>query len=165
MPAPNVMKKTAIAFIAGVLVAVSAMTAYEAVEHVDRMPEPSQASLAMPLEHYDAPEAKVLSGQPKFRGTAYAVSADAKTVSGIWAADGPSSFDWTYAGDEAVYVQEGMAEVKYQGKTFVLKAGDSAFFHVGTVATWTVPQHVRKSWTVHGANRLVRWWRDVSDAL
>jgi len=159
------MKKTVIAFLAGVLVTLGGAVAYEAVEHVDRMPEPSQASLAMPLEQYHAPEAEILSGKPNFQGTAYAVSADGKTVSGIWAAEGPSTFHWTYAGDEAVYVQEGLAEVSYQGRKFVLKPGDSAFFHAGTVATWTVPQHVRKSWTVHGANRLVRWWREVSESL
>lgn len=159
------MTRTLIAFSAGVLCTLAALFAYETHEHVDRMPEPSQASLALPLTHYDAPEAKVVSGDPRFRGTAYAISADAKTVSGIWAADGPSTFHWTYAGDEAVYIQEGVAEVNYQGKTFALKPGDHAFFHAGTVATWTVPQHVRKSWTVHGANRLVRWWRGVTMSL
>ena len=157
------MNRTVIAFLAGALTALAAVTAYEAAQHVDVMPDASQASIAMPLAHYDAPEAKVLSGQPNFRGTAYAVSADSKTVSGIWAADGPSTFTWTYAGDEAVYIQEGLAEVEYQGRKFSLKPGEHAFFHVGTVATWTVPQHVRKSWTVHGANRLVRWFRDLTD--
>ncbi|QHI97015.1 DUF861 domain-containing protein [Xylophilus rhododendri] len=157
------MKKTVIAFACGVLVTLAAVTAYDAVEHVERMPDPSEASISMPLASYEAPEARVTQGKPNFRGTAYATSADGKTVSGIWAADGPSTFDWTYAGDEAVYIQEGLAEVSYQGRKFTLKPGDHAFFHVGTVATWTVPQHVRKSWTVHGANRLVRWWRDMTD--
>jgi len=159
------MKRSLIAFSAGILTALAAVTAYEAVQHVDRMPEPSEASISMPLAQYEAPEAKVVSGTPKFRGTAYTTSPDGKSVSGIWAADGPSTFLWTYAGDEAVYIQEGAAEVEYQGRKFTLKPGDHAFFHVGTVATWTVPQHVRKSWTVHGANKLVRWWRDVSERL
>jgi len=156
------VKKTVLAFSAGVLTTLAAVTAYEAMQHVDRMPEPSMASVSMPLALYDAPEAEVVAGTPKFRGTAYATSADAKTVSGIWAAEGPSTFRWTYAGDEAVYIQEGLAEVAYQGKTFALKPGDHAFFHAGTVATWTVPQHVRKSWTVHGTNRMVRWWRSLT---
>ncbi|MCZ2496587.1 DUF861 domain-containing protein [Xylophilus sp. Kf1] len=157
------MIRNLLVFTAGVVVTLVAVTAYEAAQHVDVMPDASQASISMPLAQYDAPEAKVLSGKPNFRGTAYAVSADKKTVSGIWAADGPSTFTWTYAGDEAVYIQEGLAEVEYQGKKFSLKPGDSAFFHVGTVATWTVPQHVRKSWTVHGANQLVRWFRNLTD--
>lgn len=157
-------KKTVAVFVAGTLAGLMAAAAFEAYQHIDRMPDPSQASLAMPLQRYEAPEAQVLSGEPRFRGTAYATSADAKTVSGIWAADGPSSFDWTYAGDEAVYIQDGQAEVSYQGRKFALRPGDSAFFHAGTVATWTVPQHVRKSWTVHGTNRLVRWWRGMFSA-
>ncbi|WPB58583.1 cupin domain-containing protein [Xylophilus sp. GOD-11R] len=159
------MKNTVIAFCAGVVVTLAGVTAYECIEHVDRMPDPSEASIALPLTGYNAPEARVISGTPNFRGTVYATSADGKTISGIWAADGPSTFDWTYVGDEAVYIQEGLAKVTYQGRTFELKPGESAFFHVGTVATWEVPQHVRKSWTVHGANRLVRWWRSVTEAL
>ena len=153
--------RTVLVFLAGVLATLASVAAFEAMQHVDAMPDPSQASVSMPLTRYEAPEATVKAGAPQFRGTAYAVSADSKTVSGIWAADGPSTFDWTYAGDEAVYIQEGLAEVEYQGRKFSLAPGDHAFFHAGTIATWTVPHHVRKSWTVHGANRLVRWWRKL----
>lgn len=154
--------RSALYFIAGGLATWAALQAHAQWRHARVQPGVSTQAQAMPLERFEAHAAKVLSGQPNFRVARYAGSADGKTSSGVWAADGPSSFEWRFHADEAVYIHEGLVEVDYLGRKFSLKAGDTAYFHGGTTATWTVPQHVRKSWTVHETGRLTRWLRRMA---
>ncbi|MES2185577.1 MAG: cupin domain-containing protein [Pseudomonadota bacterium] len=152
-----------IAFALGGVVTLLAVALVEIAWHVGRMPVASTASRSLPLTSFDpAAAATVRSGQPNFRALTFATSPDNKTTSGVWSAEGPSSFEWSYGSDEAVYIHEGLVHVDYQGKQFSLGPGETAFFHAGTRATWTVPQHVRKSWSIHETSRLTRWYRQLT---
>ena len=61
--------------------------------------------------------------------------------------------------DETVHLLEGLVEVKYQGREFTLKPGDTATFIAGTRSVWHVPQHARKAFSLHEPGRLVRAFR------
>lgn len=159
------MNKTVIAFAAGVATAVVVWGALETSWHVSRLPDASDKASSLALERYETPEADIKSGAPNFRAAAYSLSSDGKTLSGVWSAEGPSRFDWSYSSDEAVYIQEGGVEIEYLGRQFKLNPGDTAFFHAGTKATWSVPQHVRKTWTIHQTSSFVRWFRNVKSTL
>jgi uncharacterized cupin superfamily protein len=155
--------KTVIAFALGGGLALVAVALIEIAWHVGRMPGASSGPTSLPLTAFDpASAATVRSGQPNFQAVTFATSPDNKTTSGVWSAQGPSTFDWAYGSDEAVYIHEGLVHVDYQGKRFSLKPGETAFFHAGTTATWTVPTHVRKSWAIHETSRLTRWYRQLA---
>ncbi len=156
------MDRTMVGFVVGMVVTLLGVALVEIAWHVGRMPPASATSQPLPLQSHDAPAATVISGKPNFRAVTYATSSDNKTTSGIWMADGPSTFDWFYGSDEAVYIHDGLVNVEYQGRKFTLNPGETAFFHAGTKATWTVPHHVRKSWTIHETSRLTRWWRQLT---
>lgn len=148
-------------FAAGAAVAMAGTYGLTAVSHLQQLPAPSVAAAPLPLQAVvDAP-ATITSGTPNFRGASYAASADGKTSSGIWAADGPSTFEWRFGSDETVYVLQGQVDVTYQGKQFSLRPGDTAVFLAGTSAVWHIPQNVLKSYTLQHPNVLVRSWRKL----
>lgn len=156
------MNKTVTAFVAGGAVAMLGVAVVDVASHLVQMPAPSAVGVAIPLTPMETSAATVYAGSPNFRAAAFAESPDKSTMAGVWAADGPSKFEWSYGADEAVYIQEGQVHIDYQGKTFTLKPGDMAYFHAGTKAVWSVPQHVRKSWTIHHTSRFVRWYRQLT---
>lgn len=151
--------KTVPAFFAGIVVALAGVMLRDASHHVTRIPGASTTAVALATDLWPTAPATIIAGTPNFRGNIFSTSSDGKTISGTWAADGPSRFDWHYPVDEAVYIHEGNVEVDYLGKHFILNPGDTAHFHAGTTASWTVPEKVRKSWTIHHVGPLVRWWR------
>lgn len=159
-----VEKKTVGAFLLGAVLAWGAVTCFEAWQHTVHMPPPSAATDARPLAPMPGATATVHSGRPNFHAVAYTASADGTVQSGIFTAEGPSTFDWHYGVDEAIYIHEGEVELDYMGRRFTVRPGDTVFFHAGTRAGWSVPKYVRKSWTIHEPSRLVRWWRRLTQS-
>lgn len=103
----------------------------------------------------------VRSGTPKVSMNVTAVSPDGRTVSGLWACDGPTTFEWHFGSDETVVVLEGSVDIEYLGQRFTLRAGDTATFRAGTTAVWHVPERVKKMFTLQHARAPLRAWRRV----
>jgi uncharacterized protein len=106
----------------------------------------------------------VKAGTPNFRMMPAWRSPDGRTETGVWACDGPSTFEWHYVLDETVYLLDGQVEVEYQGRRFTLNPGDTAFFGAGTQALWKVPTMVRKVYALHKPNKAGRLWRRLFPA-
>ncbi|MBC8056960.1 MAG: DUF861 domain-containing protein [Rhizobiales bacterium] len=154
-------KKSIIAAGAGALLMLAGVAFYEAAVYHDRMAPPSSTPVARALGPFSVDPSWIKSGTPNFRGTETSRSPDGSGVTGLWACDGPSTFEWHFATDETVHLLEGKVEVQYLGRRFTLNAGDTATFHFGTRAVWHVPQHAKKVFVLHQPGRLVRLWRKV----
>jgi uncharacterized cupin superfamily protein len=152
-------RRTLIAGVGGAVVAVGALAAYESVRYVVGGPPLSTTAVEKPLSEFSVDPSWILSGKPVFRGAETMRSADGKVVSGLWACDGPTTFVWHFGADETVHLLEGHVEVEYQGRKFSITPGDTATFHAGTKAIWHVPQHAKKTYTLHQPSLLVRAWR------
>jgi len=101
----------------------------------------------------------VLSGSPKFAMTVFSDAKHLGSFSGIWEATGPGKFIWKYGVDESIYILDGSVELEYMGKKLTLRPGDSTFFAAGTQATWTVQDHVRKTFRIYEVSRTTRLMR------
>ncbi|MBK7857724.1 MAG: DUF861 domain-containing protein [Archangiaceae bacterium] len=112
-----------------------------------------------PLQPLEVNASWILEGQPTFSSHAYATSHDGSSTSGIWECVGPGRFRWKFGIDESVYVLEGLVHVEYDGKVHTLKQGDTAFFPAGAEAVWTVPERVKKSFTLSEPGRITRLLR------
>ena len=154
-------KKSLIAASAGAALVLAGGAVYEAIVYHDRMAPPSAAPVARLLGPFNVDPSWVRSGTPNFRGTETARSADGSGATGMWACDGPSTFEWRFGSDETVHLLEGKIEVEYLGRHFTLNPGDTATFHQGTRSVWHVPQYAKKVFVLHQPGRLVRWWRKV----
>lgn len=133
----------------------------EFIGEVNHLPPLSTANQTLPLDPVTVDPSWVKAGSPNFRATMFASSPDGKRNSGIWICDGPSTFEWNFALDETVYILEGEVEITYQDKEFTLKPGDTAVFHAGTKAIWHVPKHLKKSFTLHEPEKLVKVYRKI----
>ena len=153
------MKKMMLSGLLGASVGLLGMAAYDASRYVVRSQPPSAESVEKPLAPFSVDPSWVLSGQPNFRATETTRSPDGRTITGLWACDGPSSFEWTFGLDETVHLLEGEVEVTYLGRRFVLQPGDTATFHAGTKAVWNVQRHAKKAYTLHHPGRLGLMWR------
>ena len=134
---------------------------YEAGLYNDRIALPSAVPVGRTLTPFAVDPTWVRSGAPNFRGTAISQSPDGKTSAGLWACDGPSTFEWSFGSDDTVHLLEGKIEVDYRGRHFTLNPGDTATFHYGTSAVWHVPKYAKKVLGVQEPGRLVRLWRKV----
>jgi len=103
----------------------------------------------------------IISGTPVFRTTVFERSAHWASSSGIWECIGPASFVWHYSVDETIYVLEGSAEIEYMGRKFTVKAGDSTRFVAGTSATWTVDDHIKKTFRIQKPGRMIKAVRSI----
>jgi uncharacterized protein len=112
-----------------------------------------------PLQGFSVDPGWVKSGQPNFRNAETMRSPDGKTVTGLWSCDGPSTFVWTFHSDETVHLVEGLIEIDYLNRSFTLRPGDTATFHAGTQATWHVPRHATKAYTLQEPGRVVKLLR------
>lgn len=153
------MKKILIGTGLGVFLALSGVTAFEAGRYLVRSAPPSTESVGRPLTGFSVDPSWIRSGTPNFRATETVRSPDGETITGLWACDGPSFFEWTFGLDETVHLLEGEVTVDYLGRQFTLRPGDTATFHAGTRAVWTVHQYAKKSYTLHHPGRLVLLWR------
>jgi len=107
----------------------------------------------------------VKQGTPNFRALEYARSPDGHTITGLWACDGPCTFEWTFAHDETVHLLEGEVQVNYLGRNIKLVPGSTASFQAETRATWHVSQYARKTFTLQEPGRMVRWARRAGRLL
>lgn len=156
------MNKKLRAYLIGAALAVTATLAFEAVRHVYKSEPASQEAQAHQIRSFPVDPSWVLEGKPDFKATEFFHSSDGKTVSGIFECE-PSKFEWHYRFDEAVYILDGEVDISYLGKQFTLRAGESAFFRAGTLATWTVKKHIRKTWTMYDPGKPARGLAQILD--
>ncbi len=94
----------------------------------------------------DAPinPAWVREGAPRARMGEISRSGDGAAVTVVWDC-GAGLFEWRFGVDETVHILEGeVAVADANGVSRVLRAGDVAFFPVGSVTLWRVDTYVRK---------------------
>lgn len=129
-------------------------TAYERLQ-----PRPSAPPLYRPrastlqLEQWVLKPDWVLDGTPQVRGKILTSSSDGRTQSGVWECVGPTRFRYIFDVDESVFVTEGRAVVEADGTRLELGPGDAAYFPAGLSSVWTVPERVRKNYTVSAVSR------------
>jgi uncharacterized cupin superfamily protein len=86
----------------------------------------------------------VLYGNPEARACELWRSLDGTMVTSAWDCTA-GAFQWHFGCEETVHIVEGKVRVvEASGQERVLRAGDVAVFHAGTVATWEVESYVRK---------------------
>lgn len=158
------MKKNLFVALGGALTALALVAAWDGVAYLRHAEPPSVSSVHRPLTAFKVNPEWVLEGAPNFRATEISKSPDGRTTTGLWACDGPSTFEWQFGVDETVHLLEGRVEVTYQGREFTLKPGDTATFIAGTRAVWHVPEHARKAFSLHEPGRLVRLLRRLQMA-
>jgi uncharacterized cupin superfamily protein len=159
------MRKLLVAAALGACLAWGGAAVLDAGRYISRVQPPSATALERPLTAFSVDPSWVRAGQPNFRATETVRSPDGHTITGLWACDGPSTFEWTFALDETVHLLEGRIEVRYKGRDFVLLPGDTATFHAGTRAVWHVPAHAKKAYTLHHPGKLVLLWRRLTGEL
>ena len=155
-------------FIYGIAVGVVMMSGFSIIAQfigeINHLPPPSTINQSTQLIPVSRDPSWVKSGSPNFRATMFASSPDGKMESGIWACDGPSTFEWNFGLDETVYILEGEVEIAYLGKNFTLRPGDTAVFHAGTKAVWhVVSKHLKKSFTLYHPEKLVMAYRKITN--
>jgi uncharacterized cupin superfamily protein len=94
----------------------------------------------------DAPitPAWVRAGSPKARMGEIARSGDGTAVTVAWDCTA-GLFEWRFGVDETVHIVDGEVTVADEnGVERTLRAGDVAFFRVGSVTLWRVDAYVRK---------------------
>lgn len=160
----RVKRSGVLAAILGAVVAVLGMFVFEAARFVVSSPAPSIQAVAKPLEAVEVDRGWIRSGSPEFAQAETFRSVDGRTSQGLWSCTGPTTFEWHFEVDETVYVLEGEVKIDYQGKQFTLHPGDTAVFHGGTTATWTVDRYLKKTYTLHNPGPLGRLWRQVAPA-
>jgi uncharacterized protein len=156
------MRKTVAATGLGAALALGGVAAFDTGRYLLHSMPASTASVEKPLVGFTVDPDWVRSGQPNFRASETVRSPDGQTISGLWACDGPSVFEWTFGLDETVHLLEGQIEVDYQGRHFTLRPGDTASFLAGTRSVWRVPEHAKKAFTLHRPGRLVLLWRRLA---
>ena len=109
------------------------------------MPPVSQASAdEVVLSPAPIPADWVLRGKPEARAAELWRSLDGTMVTSAWDCTA-GAFEWQFGCEETVHIIEGEVRViEASGRERVLKAGDIAVFHAGTIATWEVETYVRK---------------------
>ena len=136
----------------------------DANRYIDSTPPPSTSSTPQPFTEAPVDPSWVKAGTPNFRSLETLRTYDGRAVTGLWACDGPSTFEWTFKMDETVHLLEGRVDIDYLGKRFTLEPGQTATFHAGTKAVWHVPKHAKKLYKLTYPGRLVRWWRKWTEA-
>ena len=154
-----IMKKVVVSGLLGATLALMAGSVLEASRYLGRIEPPSADAVERPLAGFAVDPSWIKSGRPNFRATETVRSPDGRTITGLWACDGPTTFEWTFGLDETVHLLEGRVEIDYLGRHFALQPGDTATFHAGTKAVWHVPSHAKKAYTLHHPGKLVLLWR------
>ena len=155
------MRKVLFGVVVGLGLGLTGAITWDAAQYLSRSAAPSAQAVQKPLLGFSVDPSWVKSGTPNFRNVETVRSPDGDSISGLWACDGPTTFEWTFYMDETVHLLEGFIEIEYQGKRFNLKPGDTATFHAGTKSVWHVPQHAKKAYTLYDPGRVARLWRRV----
>ncbi|MCH8618378.1 cupin domain-containing protein [Undibacterium sp. TS12] len=150
------MKRSLTIAIAAGIITLLGASSYQAVAYITQVQPATSVARKLPVQPFEVDPSWIKEGKPNFRATEFFKSHDGKTSSGIFECDGPSTFEWHYQLDEAIYVLDGGVDIEYQGQRFSLKPGETAFFRAGTTALWHVPKGIRKSWTLHDAGTPAR---------
>jgi uncharacterized protein len=158
------VKRSLIAAIVAASVCLLGVLGYETMRFVTTSPDLSSAAAARPLQEVQVDPSWIKAGTPTFAQVEIARSPDGRTTNGLWSCEGPTTFVWQFAVDEVVYVLEGEVEIDYLGRNFVLHPGDTAVFHGGTSATWTIEDRLKKAYTLHNPGPLGRLWRSIFPA-
>lgn len=156
--------KLALHMATGAVIALVGVGLWDAGQYLHRAPSPSADTVNRPLVPFTVDPSWVKSGTPNFRAVETARSADGESITGLWACDGPTTFEWTFGLDETVHLLEGRVEVEYLGKRFVIEPGHTAAFHAGTKAVWHVPHHAKKVFKLQHPGKLVLAWRKLFPA-
>ncbi|MDQ2646438.1 MAG: cupin domain-containing protein [Myxococcota bacterium] len=85
----------------------------------------------------------ILEGSPRAAIFTCATSDDGGTTVGLWRCTA-GRFKWTFQCDEVVRILEGEVRVIVDGQEHHLEKDSLAFFGVGTVSEWWVPNFVQK---------------------
>ena len=158
------MKRSLIAATITAVALAIGFLGFETARFVTASPQLSTNAEAKPMDAVQVDPTWIKSGNPTFTQVQIASSPDGRTVNGLWSCQGPTTFEWQFSADEVVYILEGEVQVSYQGSDFVLHPGDTATFHGGTRAVWTVPGYLKKAYTLHNPGPLGRLWRDIFPA-
>lgn len=153
------MRKVFLGIAVGVSLAVAGAASYDAWRYLSTINPPSTTSAEKPFVGFSVAPGWVRSGTPNFRNSETVQSPDGKAISGLWACDGPTTFEWSFYMDETVHLLEGLIEIDYQGQHFTLRPGDTATFHAGTKAVWHVPRNAKKAYTLYQPPKLASLWR------
>ena len=140
-----IMKNTLLGLVLGALLTAASWTAYDTYRSVTVSAPASTTVHDKPLLGFSPDPSWLRSGTPNFRNAEISRSPDGRSIGGVWACDGPSTFEWTFFMDETVYLLEGLVEIDYQGQRFTLRPGQTATFHAGTKALWHVPVPVKRA--------------------
>jgi uncharacterized protein len=158
-------RRTFSAAVAGAALALTGVVLLDTARDTSSAVPASTRAIATAMMPVPIDPTWVRSGTPKVSMNVTAVSPDGRTVSGLWACEGPTTFEWHFGTDETVVVLEGGVEIDYLGQRFTLRAGDSATFRAGTTAVWHVPERVKKMFTLQRASLPLRAWRRVARAF
>ena len=159
------IKSIGLGMVLGGFLASGAGLIYETYGYMAASAPASAVAVAKPLLGFSVDPDWVKRGAPNFQNSETTRSPDGKTIGGLWACDGPSTFEWRFHMDETVHLLEGLVEVDYQGRKFTLRPGDTATFHAGTRAVWHIPQNAKKAYTLYQPPRLVALWRRLASAI
>lgn len=104
---------------------------------------PTGALGEMPID-----PAWIIEGAPVARGTVLLQSQDKLLSAGWWECTA-GKFQWVFGWDEFVHIIEGEVTIREEaGATHVLRAGDTAHFPLGLTTYWSVPDYVKKFFTL-----------------
>lgn len=159
----SLARKRAFYVVLGVCAVVLLQQAVMAARYafVERVDPKAITIAAAPLEPLAVDASWIIEGQPSFRALSFGVSPDHLTSAGMWECDGPAKFRWHYGVDESLYILEGAVVLDFDGETHSLGPGSEAFFPAGSVVTWTVPQHVKKAFSISDPGHLRRLIRRI----
>jgi hypothetical protein len=88
-------------------------------------------------------------GTPEARCTTFTESPDKRLSSGLWECTA-GKFKVAFSVDEIVHILDGEVIVREDGDgaVYTLRPGDAAYFPLGLVTHWHVPEFVRKFFVV-----------------
>lgn len=158
------MRRAIISGVIGFSLLAIGLLTFDTARFVSNSPNPSATSVAAPLENAVVDPSWIKSGSPKFSQVETFRSPDGRTTTGLWSCKGPTTFVWQFEVDETVHLLEGEVLVDYQGNQFTLRPGDTATFHGGSEATWTINDYAKKVYTLHNPGPVGRLWRSAFPA-
>lgn len=85
----------------------------------------------------------ILVGTPEARAAELSHSRDGDAFTCLWECSA-GTFRWRFDCDETVHILDGDVHIYWNGDKHFLRAGDTAYFPAGSIATWQVNHHVRK---------------------
>lgn len=153
------VNKVLIGAVCGMALGLAVFAGLDAGRYIWLAAPTSSTATQTPLREFAYDPNWVKSGKPVFRNGETVHSPDGRTISGVWSADGPSTFEWTFYSDETVHLLEGSIDVNYLGHRFTMLPGSTSTFHAGTKAIWHVPQYAKKAYTAYRPVPLVMLWR------